>query len=116
MAFQKQSLQTCPNCKDDRLVTIESRRSKDSTRRRKRCDSCGCRVTTHEVSAEFFEEAKQNWLLVQQLHKLLNITSSELQVEQPKCDDCHHNKGDRCEYGFPEYNTSESFDCTWYNE
>jgi hypothetical protein len=114
MSFQKQPLQTCPNCGEDRLRTIESRKTKDSTRRRKCCEYCKQRITTHEVTAEFFEEAKQNAMLLQQLYRLLNITPSEMQIEQPKCDDCNYNKGDRCEYGFPEYNTSESFDCTWY--
>jgi ribosomal protein L32 len=116
MAFQKQSLSICPNCGNDRLVTIESRKSQDSTRRRKRCDSCGHRITTHEITAEFFEQAKQSLLMIQQLHKVLNVTTTEIKLQESKCDNCQYNKGSCCEYGFPEYNTPESSDCNWHNQ
>jgi len=115
MTFQKQVLQTCPNCKEDRLITIESRKTKDSTRRRKRCEFCGYRITTHEVNEEFFKQARQNALLLQQVCKLLNVLPTSIALEEPKCNDCQYNKGSHCEYGFPEYNTPESIDCNWHD-
>lgn len=116
MAFQKTILPECPNCKQPGLRVIESRQTGMSTRRRKQCECCEQRFTTHEVTADFFEEAKQNMLLVQQLYKLLKTTPAQTPIEESMCVDCQHNKGDRCSYDFPEYQTSESSDCNWYEQ
>jgi hypothetical protein len=121
-------LPKCPQCKEDRLKTIESRTSKQSTRRRKQCTACGYRITTHEVSADFFEEAKQNQNLVAQMRKLLGADLPIPGVEPPpsgvsasefralnKCSDCQHNiDGCYCAFEFPEYDTAESYDCNHF--
>jgi hypothetical protein len=119
MAFQKTLLPECPNCKQPGLRVIESRQSHFSTRRRKQCDHCGSRFTTHEVTADFFEEAKRNLFLVSQFYKLLNAEAISITEPQAKslCDDCKHNiKGTRCSYDFPEYDTTDSSDCNWYEQ
>jgi len=116
MAFQKTILPECPSCKQPGLRVIESRQTGLSTRRRKQCECCEQRFTTHEVTADFFEEAKRNLLLVSQFHKLLNTEPAQSILEESKCIDCQHNKGDRCAYDFPEYETPESSDCNWYEQ
>ncbi len=91
--------------------------------------ACGYRITTHEVDADFFEEAKQNQILVAQMRKLLSaalplpgvstsefkplpgVSTSEFKPLN-KCSDCQHNvDGLYCTFDFPEYETSESYDC-----
>ena len=116
--FQQAILPQCPQCKENRLKTIESRKSKQSTRRRKQCTACGYRTTTHEVSVDFFEEAKHNLILVAQMRKLLGADLPIPGVSfraLNKCSDCQHNvDGCHCEFEFPEYDTAESYDCNHF--
>jgi hypothetical protein len=125
MAFAKAILPDCPQCKQPGLRVIESRKSTLSTRRRKKCDYCGYKITTHEVTADFFEEAKQNQILVKQMRNLLGADLPIPGVEPPpsgvdfkalnKCSDCQHNKdGCYCAFEFPEYDTAESYDCNHF--
>jgi hypothetical protein len=121
MAFQKAILPDCPQCNQSGLRVIESRKSSHSTRRRKECECCGYRFTTHEVTADFFEEAKRNLYLVEQLHKLMGGQPLPSGVESPpsgvenKCGDCQYNKdGCYCVFEFPEYDTVESYDCNHF--
>ena len=80
--------------------------------------ACGYRTTTHEVDADFFEEAKQNQILVAQMRKLLGADSLISGVNFKalnKCSDCQHNKdGCYCAFEFPEYDTAESYDCNHF--
>jgi hypothetical protein len=126
--FQQPILPQCPQCKENSLKIIESKKSKQSTRRRKQCTACGYRTTTHEVSVDFFEEAKHNLILVAQMRKLLGADLPIPGVEPPpsgvsvsefralnKCSDCQHNKdGCYCAFEFPEYDTAESYDCNHF--
>jgi hypothetical protein len=119
MAFPRVILPDCPACKQPGLRVIESRKTGLSTRRRKGCECCGHRFTTHEVSADFFEQAKQNQWLVEQLQSLLGNSSATTQLPpivtaESKCSDCVHNQNDLCVFGFPEYDTDESFDCNHF--
>jgi hypothetical protein len=118
MAFQKAILPDCPACKQPGLRVLESRKTGLSTRRRKGCECCGRRFTTHEVSAEFFEQAKQNQWLVQQFQSLLQspdaLIAPPAEPAQSKCTDCVHNKGTTCQFSLPEYDTDESFDCNYH--
>jgi len=114
MAFQKAILPDCPQCKQPGLRVIESRKTDHGTRRRKACECCEYRLTTYEVSADFYNEAQQNLILVSKLYALLsgNALVSELPII--KCTDCSHNQGDDCAFGFPEYDTTDSHDCNHY--
>ena len=128
MKFQKQLLFNCPQCNALGLRIIESRKATLSTRRRKKCEHCDFRITTHEVTAEFFEEAKQNQILINQIQKLMKNSPLTSGVESPlsgvsvsefralnKCSDCQHNKdGCYCAFEFPEYDTAESYDCNHF--
>ena len=114
MAFQKQLLPDCPQCKHPGLRVKESRPTSHGTRRRKECECCGHRFTTHEVSADFYNEAQQNMLLVSKLYALLSGNALASQPVIIKCADCSHNQGNTCAFEFPEYDTTESFDCNHY--
>lgn len=119
MTFQRVILPECPQCKQSGLCVIESRKTPVSTRRRKQCEHCGFRLTTHEVDVDFFEEAKRNATLVVKLHKLLNHeviphVNQPTEQEEARCEDCHYNTGSRCTFDFPEYNTEESSDCNHF--
>lgn len=114
MAFQKQLLPECPQCKQPGLRVLESKKASDGQRRRKKCECCDYRFTTYEVSADFYNEAQQNLILVSKLHALLGGNALASQPVIIKCADCSYNQGDDCAFGFPEYNTPDSFDCNHY--
>jgi len=118
-------LSLCPACGYFSLRVIESRKSKLARRRRFECDKCSHRITTHEVSDEFFQEAKRNLYVVEKLQKLMSSSPITSEVESSssgtqfkslnKCSDCRHNKdGFYCEFEFPEYDTAESYDCNHF--
>lgn len=115
MAFQKSILPQCPQCKQSGLRVIESRKTADGTRRRKKCECCDYRFTTHEVSADFYKEAQQNLILVSKLYALLSGNALASQPAIIKCADCSHNQGDTCAFEFPEYGTVDSYDCNHYD-
>ncbi len=116
-----QPLPTCPSCGHSTFRTIDTNRSKLAIRRRKQCDHCGHRATTHEVTDEFFQEAKQNQSLVMKMRSVLLKDQPKVEpVVLPvdiKCVDCIHNSNNNeCTFGFPEYNTEDSFDCLHYSQ
>lgn len=43
---------TCPECKSNQLVVIDSREYKNGIRRRRKCQSCGARFSTFESILE----------------------------------------------------------------
>lgn len=114
MAFQKQLLPDCPQCKQPGLRVLESRKASHGTRRRKRCECCEYRFTTYEVTADFYNEAQQNLLLISQLHKLLGSQVIPSGSTEIKCKTCIHNEAGRCAFDFPEYDTTDSYDCNHY--
>jgi hypothetical protein len=116
MGFQKQILPECPQCKQPGLRVLESKKSPDGQRRRKACECCNYRFTTYEVSADFYNEAQQNLIVVSKLHALLGGNALASQPMIIKCGDCSYNQGDNCSFGFPEYNTPDSFDCNHYDK
>ena len=89
------------------FVTIESRRTPISVRRRKQCKLCEARITTHEVSADFFEQAQQNQVVVDKLRMLI---SSEV-----SCKSCMHNVDGACSFDLPEYSTIDANDCNLFD-
>jgi hypothetical protein len=114
----KSDLSLCPSCGYFSFRVIESRKSKLARRRRFGCDKCSHRATTHEVSDDFFQEAKRNLYVVEQLQKLMGgqPLSSEADLKPiNRCSDCHHNvDGSHCSFDFPEYDTPDSYDCNHF--
>jgi len=118
MTFEKLILPACPNCNEPAFRVIEIRHTKLSTRRRKQCDVCKHRATTHEVTEDTFKTLKENQSLIVKLSKLLFDKTieppEEIETLVNKCDDCQFNNGNDCTFNFPEYNTVDSYDCNHY--
>lgn len=119
MSFEKQILPPCPECGYSAMRVIESRTTQHSTRRRKGCDHCGYRTTTHEVSDTFFKQAKDSIVLIDKIKTLFNIDNVIDNKEQSShkpipCIKCDHNKTLRCAFDIPEYFTDDAYDCNYY--
>jgi hypothetical protein len=130
MTFQRETLSPCPACKALSLSVIETRKTSVSTRRRKECKECGYKLTTHEVSEEYFQEAKINCMLISKVRKAMELVPvveeveettlpakpiEDLSVEEEyKCYKCAHMVNNSCTLGIPEFNTDEANDCIYY--
>jgi hypothetical protein len=108
MAFQKQLLPTCPSCNNPGLRVIETRPTPESIRRRKRCDVCGYRITTHEISQEVFQASKDDAIALQRVRSALGVGERTSVIA---CLTCKFNQGDCCAFDLPEYGTEDAFDC-----
>ncbi len=112
---------TCTSCGEMNCVTVESRTTRESRRRRLECQSCGSRFTRHEVSEEFFKEALANRKAVSAFLHCLNLTSDKTAVKQaPKevkyCENCAYMRADSCSFDFPEFGGSFADECSMYEE
>ena len=117
MAFQKQLLPECPECKQPALRVVESRQATHGRRRRKQCDVCGHRCTIYEISSEHYARYDHFLYMHNELCKRLGQNTTEQTPPQDnQCTTCNHNQGSDCAYGFPEYDTPDSSDCTWYEQ
>lgn len=118
MTFEKQPLAECPKCGALALRVIEGRPSKLAMRRRKQCDECKHRVTTHEISDEFFQAAKSNEIAVLKMQQLLatycSFMSKHNGTSASKCGRCIYNNGSVCGFSLPEFATDESADCNYF--
>jgi hypothetical protein len=120
MAFES-ILPKCPACNLLSLRTTQTVRTLVATRRRKECDSCNYKVTTHEVFDDFFQQAKRNKALIQKLKIFFDKNESGIIADdisvvvseetENKCPTCIHNNAGMCSFDFPEYDTNDSFDC-----
>jgi hypothetical protein len=116
MAFES-ILPKCPACNLQSLRTTQTVRTLVSVRRRKECDSCDYKFTTHEVQDDFFQQAKQNQALIQKLETFFNVKATAtiplevIEEGENKCPTCFHNFKGKCMFSFPEYDTHDSFDC-----
>lgn len=114
-------LPKCPACNVCSFRTTQTVRTLIATRRRKECDSCNYKLTTHEVHDDFFQQAKRNKVLIQKLKLFFDKNESGVAADdvllivakevENKCLTCIHNKAGTCSYDFPEYDTNDSFDC-----
>ena len=130
MTFQREALSPCPACKALSLNVIETRKTSVSTRRRKECKECGYKLTTHEVSEEYFQEAKINCMLISKVRKAMELVPAVKEVkettlppapiedlsveEEYQCYKCAHMVNNSCTLGIPEFNTDEANDCIYY--
>lgn len=130
MTFQREILSPCPACKSLSLSVIETRKTTVSTRRRKECKECGYKLTTHEVSEEYFQEAKINCMLISKVRKAMELVPVVEEVEETslpsapvedlsieeeyQCYKCAHMVNNTCTLGIPEFNTDEANDCVYY--
>jgi hypothetical protein len=130
MTFQRETLSPCPACKALSLSVIETRKTSVSTRRRKECRDCGYKLTTHEVSEEYFQEAKINRMLISKVRKAMELVPVVEEVEETslpsapvedlsteeeyQCYKCAHMVNNSCTLGIPEFNTDEANDCVYH--
>ena len=130
MTFQRETLSPCPACKALSLSVIETRKTSVSTRRRKECKDCGYKLTTHEVSEKYFQEAKINCMLISKVRKAMELVPVVEEVEEAtlpakpvedlsleeeyQCYKCAHMVNNSCTLGIPEFNTDEANDCIYY--
>jgi hypothetical protein len=130
MTFQRETLSPCPACKALSLSVIETRKTSVSTRRRKKCKECGYKLTTHEVSEEYFQEAKINCMLISKVRNAMELVPAVKEVEETtlppapiedlsveeeyQCYKCAHMVNNSCTLGIPEFNTDEANDCIYY--
>ena len=68
----------CPRCNSSMLKTVDSRPSKESTRRRRVCLKCGERFSTYEISAERFKELNHKEALLSDLLTFSHKTEEKL--------------------------------------
>jgi hypothetical protein len=114
MAFIKQLLPVCPRCGQPSMRVLETRKTPASLRRRKKCDSCNYMLTTHEISKEDFEKAKQNEITLSKVRNALEKIIPPSEVESYLCLKCKFNNGQQCEFDLPEYSTEDAFDCNLF--
>ena len=112
MTFGPEQLSLCSSCGYFAMRVIETRKSKLAKRRRSQCNKCGYRITTHEVSDEFFQQAKENERIVEKLKALVGSTAAP--ALSSRCHECTHNQNDSCSFGFPEFDTLDSADCNHF--
>jgi len=111
VSFPKQFLAPCTNCGEPALRIIEVRNTAASVRRRKACDICKHRVTTHEVTQEAFEAAQADASKLHRLRQVLRDVAPAPAVATILCDTCKFNQGHSCAFDLPEYGSSEALDC-----
>ena len=100
-----------PSCGASNVYVIESRRSSNGTRRRKKCSSCGWRATTYEIDASRFQRLLDMERVITTLQPLLDSLPP---AKESKCDDCKFNDSSACNHGLPEFQSEESHDCIYF--
>jgi hypothetical protein len=118
MGFQKLKLPDCPRCGKSAVRVLESKKAQHGQRRRKECEECKHRFTTYEIPSETYVKYEHFLYLHQQLSKLIRgsvVDQTQSKMPEIKCSTCSYNTNDNCSFDFPEYDTSESFDCNHYD-
>lgn len=101
----------CPVCRTISCKTIESRKTGDARRRRKQCTTCKTRVTTYEVSSEFYSESIANKKLIEKVTNLFGVSKAK-----PKtCGECEYMISSECSFGFPEAGGEFADECTMFS-
>lgn len=102
----------CPSCGATNVYVIESRRSSNGTRRRKKCSSCGWRATTYEIDAALYQRLLEYEKVMLAIQPLLNKAPA---AEQGiVCDRCKFNDTSKCNHDLPEFQSEEAYDCVYY--
>ena len=103
----------CERCSEDSVYVIELRRNGQGIRRRQACKSCGFRFTTYEISETNFKAFIKTQQTLGKIMRALAVPSLET-PETILCDTCKFSTNSGCSFGFPEYATTESADCTQF--
>jgi hypothetical protein len=92
----------CSSCGSLAVFVIESRNTANARRRRKRCDRCGHRETTYEISQEEYKALTKG------------KTTPEAKPSL-SCDTCIHWETTSCGMGFPEAGGRFAAECSCYS-
>lgn len=111
--FERRQSQ-CERCSEDSVYVIENRRNSQGTRRRHVCKSCDFRFNTYEISEDNFKAFVRSQQILNKITKALNLPSIEAH-STILCDTCKFSTDSGCSFGFPEYATPESSDCTQFS-
>lgn len=105
----------CFHCHKGTLKILETRNATASSRRRRyECQVCSKRSSTYEISESFFDEAIENRRLLAGIRKIVFSNNKLKEQNFACCDTCQFNEGSYCDKDIPEYNTSESYDCNYF--
>jgi len=109
---------TCPVCKEQTAITLESRVNKDFSRRRRRvCTECNHRYTTYEVDEAFYKTAIANQRVVDKVIKCLNLSGSlpnNSEFDIHDCADCVHMRSSGCGFDFPDAGGTFANECSMF--
>lgn len=72
----------CPKCNSALLKCVDSRPSKEATRRRKVCVKCGHKFSTYEIGVERVKELKLKEALLADLLAFYHKTEEKLEAEE----------------------------------
>lgn len=105
----------CPVCKETSLLILEARPVDGGhTRRRKKCDHCGHRLTTYEVSAENFTRMRRLEALLDQLDTISQVVEDFKNQGTCPCASCSLADNGACTLSLPEYDTVDAHGCTYF--
>ncbi len=113
MAFIREPSK-CPKCSEKTFHVIESRPSGGNNhgnsktflrRRRKRCNQCGYKATTYEITADEYEEYLSNKKIITKIKNSLSLKSKK------SCYQCTHYYGNSCRLDIPELDAEE---CSYF--
>jgi hypothetical protein len=107
-------LSECPKCKTKTCETIESKKESLGQRRRKECKTCGHRLTTYEVSEEFFKESQKLKSNLGKIRSLLEVDSTP--VTGDTCEQCEHMDDGICSFSFPDAGGYFASECNLFSK
>ena len=93
----------CSQCGSLAVFILETRNTATARRRRKRCDRCGHRETTYEISQEEYKALKRGKALPRE-------TTPSVQ-----CNTCIHWNATSCGLDFPEAGGRFAAECSCYS-
>lgn len=109
----------CLGCNTDAtFYVIESRKLDFYIRRRKKCNTCGKRMTTYEIPSEHFDQLKEAQEVLSSLKKILETKGvTAVAGRTPTCEVCiHMNNYGKCTMDFPEAGGQFAAECSLYTE
>ena len=72
----------CPKCNSSLLKCVDSRPSKEATRRRRVCVKCGHKFSTYEIGVERVKELKLKETLLEGLLRFTHKTEEKLEAKE----------------------------------
>lgn len=107
---------SCPACAAGRLYTLETRQTGGAIRRRRRCNACGHRTTTYEISQELYQQLQTASATLDRVLAALDTQPLAPVPERAPlpCETCAYATRGRCSFDYPEAFTQDAIDCSMY--